>query len=181
MPQDDQALWDWLTALDDTSRLALLAHCVSYGVDTLYEKADRYGGPGVSQSGVDRRLSQADRLAHAVGLDMVEAGWKPTVDNYLGRVPKRRILEAVRDGAGERAAQLIDHLKKGEMAKEAERLLGDTGWLAEPLRLTNGDSAAEVASTDGEAEALPEFLAGDDGETAPDDTEEPQPQVAAAE
>ena len=112
---------------------------------------------------------------------MVEAGWKPTVDNYLGRVPKRRILEAVREGAGERAAQLIDHLKKGEMAKEAERLLADTGWLPEPLRLIDGDPAAEVASKDGEAEALPEFLAGDDEETAVDEAEEPQPQVAAAE
>ncbi len=168
MPQDDQALWDWLAALDDGSRLALLAHCVSYGVNALYEKADRYGGPGISQSGLDRRLGQADRVARAVGLDMVDAGWKPTVDNYLGRVPKRRILEAVREGAGERAAQLIDHLKKGEMAKEAERLLADSGWLPEPLRLTDGDPAAEVASTDGEAEALPEFLAGDDGEAAPD-------------
>jgi len=181
IPQDDQALWDWLAALDDASRLSLLAHCVSYGVNALYEKADRYGGPGISQHGLDRRLGQADRLARAVGLDMVEVGWKPTVDNYLGRVPKRRILEAVREGAGERAAQLIDHLKKGEMAKEAERLLGDTGWLPEPLRLTDGDSATEVASTDGEVEALPEFLASDDGETAPNDAEEPQPQVAAAE
>ena len=35
----------------------------------------------------DRRLDQADRLARAVRLDMVEAGWRPTVDNYLGRVP----------------------------------------------------------------------------------------------
>jgi ParB family chromosome partitioning protein len=181
IPQDDQVLWDWLTALDDTSRLALLAHCVSYGVNALYEKADRYGGSGISQSGLDRRLGQADRLASAVGLDMVEAGWKPTVDNYLGRVPKRRILEAVREGAGERAAQLIDHLKKGKMAKEAERLLADSGWLPEPLRLTDGDSAAEIASTDGEAGALPEFLASAGGETAPNDAEEPQPQVAAAE
>jgi hypothetical protein len=40
-------------------------------------------------------------------------------------------------GAGERAAQLIDHLKKGDMAKEAERLLADTGWLPEPLRLVD--------------------------------------------
>lgn len=29
---------------------------------------------------------------------MIEAGWRPTVDNYLGRVPKHRILEAVRGG-----------------------------------------------------------------------------------
>jgi ParB family chromosome partitioning protein len=72
-----------------------LAHCVSFGVNALYEKGDRYGGPGVSIHGVQRRLVQADRLARAVGLDMVEAGWRPTVDNYLGRVTKPRILEAV--------------------------------------------------------------------------------------
>ncbi|MGH7043472.1 MAG: hypothetical protein ACREFY_15280, partial [Acetobacteraceae bacterium] len=36
-------------------------------------------------------------------------------------------------------AQLIDHLKKADMAKEAERLLADTGWLAEPLRITAAD------------------------------------------
>ena len=106
---------------------------------------------------------------------MVDAGGKPTVDNYLGRVPKRRILEAVREGAGERAAQLIEHLKKGEMSKEAERLLADSGWLPEPLRLIDGDQAAEVASKDRETEALPEFLAGDDGEQAADEAEEPQP------
>jgi ParB family chromosome partitioning protein len=181
VPQDDQALWDWLAALDDTSRMALLAHCISYGVNALYEKADRYGGPGISKHGLDRRLGEANRLARVVRLDLCEAGWKPTVDNYLGRVPKRRILEAVREGAGERAAQLIDHLKKGEMAKEAERLLADTGWLAEPLRLSDGDSAAAVASTDGETETLPEFLASDDGEAASDDAEGPQAQVAAAE
>ena len=118
------------------------AHCVSYGVNAFYEKADRYGSPGISQAELDRHLGQADNLARAVGLDMVEAGCKPTIDNYLGRVPKRRILEAVREGAGQRAVQLIDHLKKGEMAKEAERLLGDSGWLPEPLRLTDGDQAA---------------------------------------
>jgi ParB family chromosome partitioning protein len=76
IPQDDQTLWDWLTALDDASRLALLAHCVSYGVNALHEKADRYGGPGISQHELNRRLGQADRLAQAVRLDMIEAGWR---------------------------------------------------------------------------------------------------------
>ena len=74
------------------------------------------------------------RLARAVNLDMAAAGWTPTVDNYLGRVPKARILEAVREAKGEASAQLIDHLKKADMAKEAERLLDGTGWLPEPLR-----------------------------------------------
>ena len=100
---------------------------VSYGVNALFERPNPYSGSGVSQHGLDVRLSQADRLARATGLDMVAAGWRPTVGNYLGRVTKPRILEAVREGAGERAAQLIDHLKKGDMAKEAERLLADTG------------------------------------------------------
>ena len=130
--------------LDDASRAALLAHCVSFGVNALYEKGDRYGGPGVSIHGVQRRLVQADRLARAVGLDMVEAGWRPTVDNYLGRVTKPRILEAVREAKGEQSAQLIDHLKKAEMAKEAERLLEGTGWLPEPLRTSVTDAAETI-------------------------------------
>jgi len=68
LPKDEAQLWDWLAALDDASRAALLAHCVSFGVNALYEKGDRYGGPGVSIHGVQRRLVHADRLARAVGL-----------------------------------------------------------------------------------------------------------------
>ena len=32
LPKDEAALWDWLVALDDSRRAALLAHCVSFGV-----------------------------------------------------------------------------------------------------------------------------------------------------
>lgn len=75
-------------------------------------------------------------MARATGLDMVETcGWRPTVENYLGRVTKPRILEAVREGAGERAASLIEHLKKGDMAKEARSPSGRYRLAAEPLRL----------------------------------------------
>jgi ParB family chromosome partitioning protein len=179
LPKDEATLWDWLAALDDSSRAALLAHCVSFGVNALYEKGDRYGGPGVSVHGVQRRLAQADRLARAVGLDMVEAGWRPTVDNYLGRVTKPRILEAVREAKGEQSAQLIDHLKKAEMAKEAERLLEGTGWLPEPLR-TMADAVAEAVDGDvaeGD-EALPAFLSDDEGGH---DEDADEPTVIAAE
>jgi ParB family chromosome partitioning protein len=177
IPADDQALWDWLVGLDDTSRMALLAHCVSYGVNALYEKPNPYGGNGVSQHTLDMRLAQADRLARATGLDMVEVGWRPTVGNYLGRVTKPRILEAVREGAGEQAAQLIDHLKKGDMAREAERLLADTGWLPEPLRLAaEAETATPEVDAGGEDDGadLPAFLTqGDEDEdvTADEDDE----------
>ena len=180
LPKDEAALWARLAALDETSRAALLAHCVSFGVNALYEKGGRYGGPGVSVHGVQRRLIQADRLARAVGLDMVESGWRPTVENYLGRVTKPRILEAVREAKGEQSAQLIDHLKKADMAKEAERLLDGTGWLPEPLRIPE----AEVADTaDGSAaagdETLPAFLSDDEESASEEDNDEPA--VIAAE
>ena len=178
MPSDEVALWDWLVALDDASRSALLAHCVSFGVNALFEKVDRYGGNGVSPHGLRRRLDQADRLARAVNLDMVEAGWRPTFENYLGRVTKSRILEAVREAKGESSAQLIDHLKKTEMAKEAERLLDSTGWLPEPLRLTETASVSDGPDTTGEP--LPVFLADDEDE-AGETSDDEQPHAVAAE
>lgn len=162
LPKDGNTLWDWLSDLDDDRRAALLAHCVSFGVNALYEKGDRYGGPGVSVHGVQQRLAQADRLARAVDLDIVAAGWRPTVDNYLSRVTKPRILEAVREAKGDHAAQLRDHLRKGEMAQEAERLLDGTGWLPEPLRLADGAPSSDLPV--GVVGSLPAFLT--DGEDA---------------
>jgi len=182
IPAEDGALWDWLAALDDSSRMALLAHCVSYGVNALYEKPTPYGGNGVSRHSLDMRLGQADRLVRATGLDMVQAGWRPTVGNYLGRVTKPRILQAVREGAGEQAAQLIDHLKKGDMAREAERLLADTGWLPEPLRLVlAAEGPAVVAQTGGhDGAALPDFLASND-EADVADAKDEEPHLVTAE
>lgn len=182
VPSDEGAAWDWIAALDEASRMALLAHCVSYGVNALYERPNPHSGSGVSQFGLDRRLSGADRIARATGFDMVaDGGWRPTVDNYLGRVTKPRILEAVREGAGERAAQLIAHLKKGDMAKEAERLLAETGWLPEPLRLVELDGDAADDGDAGDGEALPDFLAGDGDEDEATEAEDEHVALVAAE
>jgi ParB family chromosome partitioning protein len=175
MPEDEDALWNWLDGLDDASRLALLAHCISFGINALHEKADRYG-VGVSPSGIQRRIAEAGRLARAVSLDMAEAGWRPTVDNYLGRVPKARILEVVREAKGEQSAPLIDHLKKADMAREAERLLEGTGRLPEPLRTPGIDAALETSSED--SDALPDFLASDD-QTAEEESEVDPHELAA--
>ena len=65
------------------------------------------------------------------------------------------------------------------MAKEAERLLADTGWLPEPLRLADlsGECAADDDSGD---EALPAFLTdGDEDEMA--EAEDDEPSAIAAE
>jgi ParB family chromosome partitioning protein len=177
LPKSETDLWDGLTALDGGAQASLFAHCASFAVNAVYEPANRYNQGRVSAHGVRTRLDQANLLARAAGLDMVQAGWRPTVDNYLGRVTKPRILEAVREAKGESSAQLIDHLKKADMAKEAERLLDGSGWLPEPLRLI--DSSPSSVQPDGEAGQLPEFLADEeDPENAGD--EDPQ-QLDAAE
>ena len=165
---DDAALWDYLSVLDQDSRLALLAHCLSFGINALHEKANPYGA-GISASGLTRRMAHADLVARAVDLDMVEAGWEPSVDGYLNRVPKARILEAVREAKGEGTAQLLDHLKKGEMATEAERLLKGSSWSPEVLRRADlvAPDGEEIAEGQGEDAGqpvdvdLPAFLTAD--------------------
>ncbi len=118
LPSESAELWDALTAFDPDSRDALFAHCIALSVNAVSETWNRR----------PRALAHADRIAEAISLDIVAAGWSPTVDNYFGRVTKARIVEAVREAKGETAAQLIGHLKKarcGAGGSAARRL-----WLA---------------------------------------------------
>jgi ParB family chromosome partitioning protein len=145
LPKQPEELWDTLSGLDGDSRHALFAHCVSLTVNAVYESYNRR----------PKALGHAGRLAQAVGLDMAAAGWRPTVDAYLGRVTKGRILDAVREAKGEDAAGRIGHLKKAEMATAAEELLAQTGWVPEPLR-TPGQTftpAAETSAPDVDADS----------------------------
>jgi ParB family transcriptional regulator, chromosome partitioning protein len=172
LPKDEDGLWDRLVALDGDSQAALFAHCASLSVNAVHEPWNRS----------PRRLAHADALARAVKLNMAAAGWRPTVDNYLGRVSKARILEAVREAKGEASAQLIDHLKKPDMAKEAERLLADMSWLPEPLRTAEAQAAEVDAEPATQPDSLPAFLAEDDDggpeDLASSDPDEPSHAVA---
>ena len=169
MPDEPADLRAALTTLGDDNKTALYAHCASLSVNVVKEPWNRR--PDALQHG--------DQLSRAVNLDMAAAGWTPTVENYLGRVPKVRIIEAVREVKGEKSARLIEHLKKTEMAKEAERMLAGAGWLPEPLRLGPFDVATDApVGESGEVEALPDFLAEDEGNGQEEAEEEPH---AAAE
>jgi ParB family chromosome partitioning protein len=154
LPDEPSGLWAALVALAYEERMTLLAHCVSLGVNALFEPVKGYDGR-ISAHTVVQRIKAANALSTVVGLDMAEAGWTPTVDNYLGRVTKPRIIEAVREAKGDATAILIEHLKKGDMAREAERLLKGTGWLPEPLRLPVIEPGEEDIAE------LPDFLVGD--------------------
>ena len=157
LPSEPDELWLALAAMAHEEQMVLLAHCVSLGVNALFEATKGYDGR-ISAHGVAQRIAAADALAGVVGLDMADAGWAPTVDNYLGRVTKPRIIEAVREAKGDATAVLIEHLKKGDMAREAERLLAGTGWLPEPLRLPQAEAEPEA---DEQVADLPGFLAED--------------------
>ncbi|AGS25096.1 ParB/RepB/Spo0J family partition protein [Rhizobium etli] len=169
LPKDPNDLWDFLIKLDEVSRQALFAHCASLSVNAVIEPWNKR----------TRAIAHADQLARSIGFDMVEAGWTPTADDYLGRVTKARILQAVREAKGDQAAELIGHLKKTDMAREAERLMTGSAWLPEPLRMTvmdgtsGSDAVADDASGSDEHEVselpdLPAFLL-DQPETSDDD------------
>jgi len=169
LPKDPNDLWNFLIRLDEVSRQALFAHCASLSVNAVIEPWNKR----------TRAIAHAEQLANSIGFDLVEAGWTPTADNYLGRVTKARILQAVREAKGDQAAELIGHLKKTDMAREAERLMTGCGWLPEPLRMTSDDGISEsdalreTVGSDhaetGEAQDLPAFLL-DQPETSGDDT-----------
>ncbi|MDX5999885.1 ParB/RepB/Spo0J family partition protein [Rhizobium leguminosarum] len=175
LPKDPNDLWDFLIKLDEVSRQALFAHCASLSVNAVIEPWNKR----------TRAIAHADQLTRSIGFDMVEAGWTPTTDNYLGRVTKAHILQAVREAKGNQAAELIGHLNKVDMAREAERLMTGCGWLPEPLRMTVEEATIEsdgveddaAGSDEGEtvseASGLPAFLLDEPGTSSDDasDTE----------
>lgn len=180
LPKDPTDLFAFLVGLDDVSRQALFAHCAALSVNAVIEPWNRR----------TRALANADEIARAIGFDMVGAGWAPTVETYLGRVTKAHILQAVSEAKGDHTAETIAHLKKADMAREAELLLAGSGWLPEPLRLAAagadepGGVAEETGSdTDGvESEAVDEPTSQDKEVTDPpapaDDTDAFHPVAA---
>ncbi|EYR83757.1 ParB/RepB/Spo0J family partition protein [Shinella sp. DD12] len=185
LPGDADAVWGYLIALDQDSRMALFAHCASMSLNATIQQWNRRS----------KENQHAVQLAQTIGFGMVGAGWTPTVDNYLGRVTKAHILQAVREAKGDRSAQLIDHLKKQDMAREAARLLDGSGWLPEVLRYpadiiadevgtSETDNAMIVDDDDVEADdvVLPAFLTEElDGEqpaSKPDEDEDERLEAA---
>ncbi len=123
LPRDIADLWEYLSRLDREQALSLLAVCVAPAVNALQHPYDRNAN----------RQEATDSLATTLSLDMTHC-WSPTAQNYLGRVTKAKILEAVREGASADAAERISDMKKEPMVKAAEKLLKKSGWLPSVLQ-----------------------------------------------
>ena len=121
---------------DTDSRDALFAHCVALSINAVLralELASARAGP--------RRSHRRGRRPRHCGGRLVANGRQLSRPSDQGP----HSVEAVREAKGEQAAQLIDHLKKGEMAERAQELLAGSGWLPEPLR-TPGRAIGATAS-----------------------------------
>ncbi|WP_375415464.1 ParB/RepB/Spo0J family partition protein [uncultured Bradyrhizobium sp.] len=121
LPDDPAALWVYVARMESADRLELLAHCVSLTVDAVRKPKT----PGNEEA--------VAPLAQALCLDMA-AHWTPTPGNYLGRVSKERILDAVREAVSPEAADNLAKLKKTAMAEAAADRLQGKGWLPDVLR-----------------------------------------------
>ena len=154
LPGNPANLWFWLLAQDQNVRAELFAQCVGLCVNAVNLPWERRAGA----------LEHADQLAHQLALDM-RVYWNASVESYFGKVTKAQILAAVREAKGEGMAEMIGHLKKADMASEAERLLQGTGWMPEVLRTPSLDAAAPIASASvddastAQDDELPAFLA----------------------
>ena len=145
VPRDPAELWAFVTDLDHDSRSALFAHCAALTVMAVRLPWDRR----------PRTEAGVDMLAAALALD-VSTTWRPTVRSYFGRVPKPRVLEAVREAVGDEAATRLDGLKKQPMAEAAEQIVAGTGWLPLVLR-TVEPSRPRLAAPEVDIDDRPAF------------------------
>ncbi len=145
LPKEDVELWEALLAMDAAEQAGLFAYCASLGVNAQAEIVPKYGTGRVTHSSVARRIAHSHILASAVDLDVVAAGWRPTAEGYFRGVTKARLLADVAEARGAEFAGMIDHLKKPDMAREAEKLLEESGWLPEPMRTPVVDADGEEA------------------------------------
>lgn len=132
LPEDDENLWSLLGTLALPEQIELLAHCASLALDC------------VQQGGFPAKPMTA-QIADATGFDMA-AHWTPTTANYLGRVTKARVLEAVSEGASKEAAENLASLKKDALAAAAAERLAGKGWLPAVLRNAPAEAVAEGAA-----------------------------------
>lgn len=117
IPGDPSRLLPWLIALPMTELCDLLALCIALTVNAVTTSPTH----------------ASDALATAVGLDMAE-WWEPTGPEYLSRVPKAGIAQALADAGLSDDANSVDKLKKGEAVAKAEASLAGKRWLPALLR-----------------------------------------------
>lgn len=118
----------WLIQQPQADLLQMLAYLLSQTVDGLTDRPNGHDGIAA--------------LHAAIGFDMADH-WNPACDNFLGRIPKPLVLQAVTEAKGKDAAAALASLKKADLVAEAGKQLAGTGWLPKPLRGPSYGGAAK--------------------------------------
>ncbi|MDX9668628.1 ParB/Srx family N-terminal domain-containing protein [Pseudomonas sp. P5_152] len=114
LPNDPAKLFTVLLKLSMTDLNQLLAVCVALSTNVIASRAT----DGTTGS---------DALARTCKLDMSKS-WVATAESYFSQVPKRLVLEAVKEFAPDQVERL-SNLRKGEISIEAEKLAKGKDWL----------------------------------------------------
>lgn len=96
LPKAKTDLWTALLVMSTHDRQLLFAHCVGLTLDAVTARPDQ---PTTA-------YLHSHKVAEALGFTIQQAGWVTRADDYLDRVTKTRILEAVTEAKGERTAEL---------------------------------------------------------------------------
>ena len=132
LPTNPGDLWNALVGFDPDSLAGLFAFCVGSSVNAVEM-------PHIRRT---RELAHANAIATHVGLDM-KRHWTATAKAFFNKVTKAQILSTIREVKGDAHAQMIDHLKKADMAVEAERLMTGSNWL--PVQLKAARDVAPIS------------------------------------
>jgi ParB family chromosome partitioning protein len=144
LPEDSEALFAELLAMQQSELLSLLAVCVGFTVSAV---TSREGD------------QPAALLAQAVGLDMGQ-WWTPTAAGYFEHVSKAKALEAVQVFAPAEVHRLAK-LKKAQIAAEAERLAAGSGWL--PAMFRPAEAVTQERAPQSEAQETAAAVDDDEG------------------
>jgi len=126
LPKEDSALWDALMEFEDQQLDALIAFAVASAL-SLHRDHTSFTG----------------KLLDSLGFDMASHFTATTV-NYLSRVPKSLIVEALSEAGkitDEPHRAMLLALKKPDLAAKAESMLLDSGWVPAVIRTPKPKSA----------------------------------------
>jgi ParB family chromosome partitioning protein len=145
MPKKSEEAWDFVVGLDATSRMNLLAYCISQTVNAVRS----WDGRGAA-------LDHAEALASAAGLDM-RPFWTPSAERFLSRVSKAHVLAAMAEAVSPDTATRLSGLKKADLIAAAEPDLVKAQWLpallrTKPLAMADGPEGDPAAAAQGQGE-----------------------------
>lgn len=123
LPAEADAFLPWCLAAPQDTLLALLAFVAAMSVNAVKSRHDRDAG---------HRLTHADALASALGLDMAK-WWQPSVDGFYDKLPKATLLHIVSEAKAPMTVS-IGAVKKPEAARYVAQAMIGQAWLPAPLR-----------------------------------------------